>query len=204
MAPMNAPRCTLALCFAPVVLAACAPLISWPPIEGDAAIHDLAVEPAPSAMAASIRAVSSRWPVDGPWLISPPEGTTLRTARSIIAAVDHTDANLAGPRTTGLPAFHITRVWIRGDDAVVDVFRPAASSDVLRKVTVRLHSRLARWRIESMREWPEGAYPQPTLNGWFGVSRFAYRDGTAQPATNPNPRATPAPPAGAPSGDTAP
>lgn len=73
---------------------------------------------------------------------------------------------LAEPMTqanaeSGLPTFHVTRVWMRFNEATVDVLRPmpemgpgADGKPVYQTVTVRLEGGMEPWRVVHARAWP--------------------------------------------------
>ena len=79
----------------------------------------------------------------------------------------------------GLPVYSVTRVWLRGDKATVDVVRPVTLDGMqpteentdgvaytYQKVTLRLEGGFRPWRVVGTREWPIGLEDRPELFGW--------------------------------------
>ncbi|MDX2116439.1 MAG: hypothetical protein SFZ24_12585 [Planctomycetota bacterium] len=191
----------LALALAPALpgLPGCANYVNYPAIgtaEEDAAINDPNVAPAPTIVQAALRRVTSSFPVDGPYVINLPEGMTRRRAEEILRLLKDPDARLPAPDTLELPAYHVTRVWLRpADKANVEVLRPIfgvgarpgeGDSAQYQPVMVRLRrSPLEDWKVDSVRVWPIGTVVPPPLFGWD------------EPVADPSAVTAPAPPAAA-------
>ena len=69
---------------------------------------------------------------------------------------------------SGLPIFYVTRVWMRGNAATIDVLRPmpelGKSPDgktIFQPVTVRLEGGFSPWRVVHARIWNPGDEVQP-------------------------------------------
>jgi len=69
---------------------------------------------------------------------------------------------------SGLPVFHVTRVWMRLHDAQVDIMRPMLElppgldgQPIYQTVTCRLEGRFMQWRVVHARAWTPGLDPVP-------------------------------------------
>lgn len=153
-----------------LMTSACTPYyISYPPVEGDAAFHDLGVTPAPEVMGDAVRFVIERYPLEGSYLVNLPRGTQRRTAEKVVNIVNDSNAWIVNELMLDRPAVHITKVWVRGDRASVDVMRPVGE-DVYQTITVRLAQAMGDWKVTGAREFTTGAFEAPPLYGWFGES----------------------------------
>ncbi|MEM1166372.1 MAG: hypothetical protein AAGI30_08800 [Planctomycetota bacterium] len=151
--------------------------MNWPPQDGDVAVHQLGFDPIPDVIAVAVRFVTEEWPAEGRYMVNFPLGTDRAVAERTVRLIGDQDAWRVDPRAieAGWPAYHITRVWLRGEEATVDVVRPVSTvvgtgvsaEGVTQQVTVRLRAGLGeRWGVESARAWTVGAYERPTLYGW--------------------------------------
>ena len=75
------------------------------------------------------------------------------------------------PGNENLPTYHISRIWISGDEAKVDVVRPvlglppgANGRPVTQGTTVRLRGGMEPWHVTSHRDWAINTLPTPALN----------------------------------------
>jgi hypothetical protein len=166
----------------------CATYANYPPIGQDLAVNDPNVIPIPVLMRVALTRTlqndSQTGELPERWVLNLPRGTTLERARSVL---DNTmrDAGVSGGMLVGdagyqgLPAYSITRVWLRGDSATVDVIRPVTLDGMppteadtggvgytYQKVTHRLKGGFRPWRVETSRAWPIGLEDQPELFGW--------------------------------------
>lgn len=73
--------------------------------------------------------------------------------------------------TSGLPVFHVTRVWLRFGRGTVDVLRPALElgpgpdgQPIYQKITVRLEGGTAPWTVQHARAWNPGDDAAPAFN----------------------------------------
>jgi len=169
---------------AALVLAAatgCATYQNYPPIEtpqGDAAINDLNVPPAPELMGLALRAVVQRYPFEGEFVVNLPPGMTEHQARNVVASIGDADARLASPALKPLAdqgqVLHVTQVWLRAEKGTVEIMRPNAgyvpwatgkehNSQVFR---VRLASRWGKWKVEGIRLFVYDGMTPPVLNVW--------------------------------------
>lgn len=69
---------------------------------------------------------------------------------------------------SGLPIFHVTRVWMRGNVATIDVLRPMPElgkgpdgRTIYQPVTVRLEGGFSPWRVVHARIWNPGDEAEP-------------------------------------------
>lgn len=166
----------------------CATYANYPPIGQDLAINDPNVVPLPVLMRVATTRVLQRDAASGDlpdnWVLNLPRGMTTTRARSVL---DNTmsDAGVGGGMLVGdsgylgLPVYSITRVWLRGDKATVDVIRPVTLDGMqpteentdgvaytYQKVTLRLEGGFRPWRVVGTREWPIGLEDRPELFGW--------------------------------------
>lgn len=140
-----------------------------------------------------------RHPVDGPFLINLPHGTSTETARSIASSLGPM-AQVPVSETTDLPVYHVSRVWIRLSDAKVDVTFPSKDGlgrDVQRGVTTWMSAVAHPWRVTRGQYWSPGTVPIPSI--WIPIPQAeldaiaeaeraatrAARQPTPPPATEP-------------------
>jgi len=145
-------------------LSGCAAYYNYPAIGNDAAINDPNVAPVPTVMTVALRTVLERHEPEGAYVINFPEGLGRRQAEDVLMRLGRDDANLATPETAGLPAWHVSRIRIRGDRAEVDVLRPVAGAH--QGTTVRMVGGPKPWRVTSTKVWPVGMFDAPELYGW--------------------------------------
>lgn len=87
------------------------------------------------------------------------------------------------PETEHLPTYIVSRVWVLGDEAKVDLFKPVLSlgapggQQVYQPITVNLRGGLKFWKVTSYRVWSIGTFAPP-MPGYF-------------PGTGPEPIAPP-------------
>lgn len=143
----------------------CATYANYPEIGKDAAVNDPNVAPLPRLEAVALRWVVRRYPVEGAYVVNLARGTERSKAESIAAEVGE-GARLVSDQTMGLPVYHVSRIWLRGDRAEVDVLRPVGDEGAHQMVTVRLENELGRWAVSSAKVWPVGMGEVPELYGW--------------------------------------
>ncbi len=149
----------------------CATYANYPSIGNDAAVNDPNVAPLPELMTLALIWVVDSQPVEDGFVVNLPEGMDRARAERIVGRVGR-GATLVSEESIGLPVYHVTRVWLRGDGAEVDVLRPVSgasgASGASQLVTVRLGSRLGSWEVRSTKVWPVGMVEAPPLYGWDG------------------------------------
>ena len=144
--------------------AGCATYANYPAIGGDAAVNDPNVVPLPSLATTALRWVVEQHPVEGEYVVNLPQGTEYERAGKMARSVGE-GARLVSEATSGLPAYHVSRIWLRGDRAEVDVMRPVTGG-AHQMMTVRMKNDLGRWIVTSTRAWPVGMGKTPELFGW--------------------------------------
>ncbi len=162
------------------VLGGCAPYVTYPASEADrGGVGDVNLEPSMTVQRLAVgrvlamdlgsgvlpmRGVASQ--AEGLWVLNPAGGTTLVRAQRMRRSIDVAGRGLlvGEPGSESAPVYSVTRVWVRGDSARVDVVRPV-EDDRFERVTVRLRAGSRPWRVESVYEWP-GAVDEPELFGW--------------------------------------
>jgi hypothetical protein len=72
------------------------------------------------------------------------------------------------PETEHLPRYMVSRVWVLGDQAKVDVFRPViglgaapGGEPLYQMITVNLRGGMKYWRVTSYRVWSIGTFAPP-------------------------------------------
>lgn len=104
------------------------------------------------------------------------------------------------PENESLPIYHVGRVWVEGDMATVDIFRPVvpwpqgpANMRAYQAITVRLRGGMKPWNVVAHRVWGIGATPVPQIvyypDSSFGAGDVAPRQ--HPPHDAPTPPATP-------------
>ena len=157
----------------------CAMVASWPAIGDDTAINDPNVSPMPKVIAAGVREVIRRYPAQGEFIINLPEGLERPRAERIAREVGP-EARVVGYSDVALPVYHVTRVWVRGDRARVDVVRPLGVPRMWQRITVHLKHTLEGWQPEYTKVWPLGMDTPGSLYGWLDAG--AIGDPPVEPA----------------------
>lgn len=161
-------------------------------------------DPFPPIMTEAVRWVITRYPsVDraewAPPLGVPPEGAQfavnlpIGVTRLVYTRVVDRIGYGAVPLRQGnedLPTYHISRIWVNGDEAKVDIVRTvtglpadASGSRPTQAITVRLRGGLQPWHVTSHRVWALNALPVPPMN---------YLPEHGEPTATPTPPAQPA------------
>lgn len=71
------------------------------------------------------------------------------------------------PENENLPRYMVSRVWVMGDEAKVDVFRPVeglgtgGGAPLYQPITVNLRGGMKFWRVTSYRVWSIGTFSPP-------------------------------------------
>ena len=125
-------------------------------------------------MAESISWASERHPPppggedDGWFAINLPQGVTREQYIDVVIRIGDR-ATPVTPESEYLPIYHIGWVWMRGDHARVDVFRPVYSlarsgeQVVYQSITLHLTRRFASWRVERTQPWDPGVVAIPPI-----------------------------------------
>lgn len=158
-----------------MALPGCVPYSNYPARgEDDPAINDPNMVPGPEVVEVALKRVLRSWPVEGEYVINLPQGMSKRRADEILQSLKDPNAHLVSLETSAMPAYHVTRVWIRpGARAQVEVLRPVFGlggrdeAALYQPVTVKLRrSPVEPWQIEAVRVWPIGQAEVPELYGW--------------------------------------
>lgn len=138
------------------LLTACTPYARYPRVEGDTAVEDLNVLPSPIVMRLALQRVASRH-LQGarPYAIDVPDLVSDDTVADMLGNMPE-DVQVAWEADASVPVIAVTRVWVLGDTAVVDVTRPVPAAGARQTLTVRLRSDIRGWRVVGVRSWPVG------------------------------------------------
>ncbi|MCC6322060.1 MAG: hypothetical protein IT438_11565 [Phycisphaerales bacterium] len=141
-------------------------------------------DPFPPLMTESVRWVITRYPAvtNAEWappLGVPPEGsefavnlpvgTNNLVYKRTVERIGYGAVPME-PGRESLPTYHISRLWVNGDEAKVDIVRPvpgmvsADGHQATQGITVRLRGGLQPWHVTSHRVWEMNAMPIPPLN----------------------------------------
>ena len=158
----------------------CATYANYPAIEQDLAVNDPNVHPIPGLVRRALVRVLGDDRTNGRlperWALNLPRGTGHATAQRVLRdtmdQADVTGGELLTPDNEWLPVYSVTRVWVRGDRADVDVVRPVAwqglsdRPSALQKITLMLRGGRFKWDVIGARAWPIGTPVAPELYGW--------------------------------------
>lgn len=102
---------------------------------------------------------------DGWFAVNLPPGLTREQYIEVAQRIGERAAPLT-PELEYLPTYHIGWVWMRGDHARVDVFRPVfalstGGETVYQAITLHLTRRWASWRVERTQPWEPGVVELP-------------------------------------------
>ena len=155
-----------------VSLGGCVGYTTYPAASWQAASAEMNGPPADEIMVESVRWAVNRYEAGttGSIAINLPEVVRDRTY-SIIAFQ-------AGERVVAmergledLPTYHLTRLWVRGDKAEVDLLRPVnelgaspTGDPIIQAVTLYIEGGLHAWRVERARHWKIGTDAVPPLH----------------------------------------
>ncbi len=160
-----------ALSGAALLGAGCVGFQSYPPVGGDFASNNPNSSAMTELMIESMRWVRERHPSEGPYAISFPEGMLRKRTLQIVERIDDPEARAMAPGLETWPTYHIARIWVRGDEAEVDVFRPVmdlsapdGQGAVHQAMTLSFRGGVQPWRVVSHRTWMIGALNTPPLH----------------------------------------
>ena len=133
---------------------------------------DLASHPVHTLAAVSVGWAVENYPPpdDGgeAWFaINLPRGLTREQYIGVATRIGERAAPIT-PEIEYLPTYHVGWVWMRGDNARVDVFRPVyaltmGDEPVYQAITLYLHRRWASWRVERTQPWEPGVVELPPV-----------------------------------------
>lgn len=150
------------------------------PISGATAFENPNEAPVPQAMTTALRWVIERYPPNPeqpigsfpsePIAVNLPTRMRFEMARKVARDVAPNVTILTQENQRTLPVYHVGRVWVRGDAASVDVFRPVSAfgaspggQPTYQAITVNLRAGFAPWRVTAHRVWPVGTLDLPLL-----------------------------------------
>lgn len=151
---------------------------NYPAIGDDAAVNDPNSAPMPEVIERALVRVLRDSPPSTNFVINLPQGLERGKAEALRDALGDDRAELAALSVSGLPTYHVQKVWIRGNRGRVEILAPIAGAEESYDiVTVRLAARgFSNWRVQDVRRWPGDDVTAPPLYGWPTVSRNDDRD----------------------------
>lgn len=202
--------CSLVLLAGVVALGAtlggCVGYNVYPPMEGERGFSNVNSDPFPPLMTESLKWVVLRYPPNehgeyyepakgnvgvNEFAVNLPTGVN-RALGERIAKNIGMGAQPMLPGNEKLPIYSISRIWVQGDEAKVDIVRPVFNvaydgqgAPVTQGITVRLRGGLEQWRVTSHRLWSYNSMQPPALSFLPG-SDF----GTTTPAVASEPTTT--------------
>lgn len=175
----------LALAAGAMLLSGCVGYNVYPPMEGERGFTNVNSDPFPPLMTESLRWVVLRYPPNEhaewnqpaagnvgvtPFAINLPRGVNRQINERIVTNVG-LGAQPMIPGNESLPIYHVARVWVKGDEAKVDIVRPvpnvafdAQGNPVTQGMTLNLRGGMQYWRVTSHRLWSYGSMQAPALN----------------------------------------
>lgn len=153
-------------------LTGCVGYTTYPPPgegTGDVAFNSPNTAPAPDVIFTAVKYAVEQYPVDGEYTINLPAELNPTNIEYIGRVLGDPRAVRLTPETESLPVYHISRVWIRGFFAEVDVFRPVLDipgpegAPVHQRITLKLRAHFARWRVQSAQASVIGIADPPSL-----------------------------------------
>jgi hypothetical protein len=170
-------------------LSGCQQYVTSPAIPTARGMSENPNAPAPEqAITAALQYVATRWApgktrefdakltpgatyVDQAMVINLPAGTRQSFYDRIARKLGPTVQPATPENTDGsLPIYHVGRVWLRFENARVDVYRPMLElgpgpdgKPVYQMVTVHLRGGFSPWRAEFARAWDPGVYETPEV-----------------------------------------
>ena len=159
-----------------LLVGACAPVATYPARGDNAVSNDPNVAPMPAVVAAALSRAVRLYPVDGQYIINLPEGQSLKTAQRIHRDIGDEDGFLISSNAMKYPVYHVDRIWVRGDNAQVEVLCPiwpaGTSLDTpayereYRRVIFNLEGAFDAWSVSGVRSFDPGLVEPPQLYGW--------------------------------------
>ncbi|MFN0131879.1 MAG: hypothetical protein ACKVW3_05010 [Phycisphaerales bacterium] len=193
-----------------VALAGCASWANFPPVPGDTAFHSLATPAMEDVMIEGLRWTITRYPPRGTTLdFTPGAPEEPRLSINLPVGVkanyyQYAAREIGGPRrvvapltttSADLPIYHVRSLRVRGDEAQINIVRPATElglapdgTPVYQEVTLTLRGGIGPWRVVSATPWSPGSEDIPPPNYYDRLPDLKTRT-AATPAPTP---ATPA------------
>ncbi|MCB9841835.1 MAG: hypothetical protein H6812_01120 [Phycisphaeraceae bacterium] len=156
----------LGLVLGSLVMGGCALYMNYPPLEGDTSINNPNISPMPEVVEIGLLEVTKRYPVGGAYVVNLPKGTSRDTGEWVREGLGGSARLVGDVDAEGLRVFHVTRVWIRGNKARVEVLAPDVNG-AARGVVVEMGTTgIGEWRVSRVRTLASGAVAEPELYGW--------------------------------------
>jgi hypothetical protein len=158
------------LVLAGAFMTGCAGFGTYPGIEGDGANHDPNTVWMQRTMTESLKEAVRTHPVDGPYAVNLPVGMTPGRMEVVIKWLEDEDARLLTAETADLPRYHVERIWIRVQNAEVDILCPTPETTgpdgeaVYQPMTFYLSGGQRKWHVKSSRVWAIGSRQAPISN----------------------------------------
>ncbi|USO00125.1 MAG: hypothetical protein H6810_05535 [Phycisphaeraceae bacterium] len=176
----------LAVIMGLALLTGCVGYTTYPPADWQLASDSISGPPADELMTVSLRYVIDRYPPagGGTIVVNLPEGVNDR-AYGVIASRVGGDVVPMARGLEGLPTYHVTRIWVRGTKAEVDVLRPVGElgasptgRPIIQAMTVRLEGGVREWHVVRTRPWVIGEEEVPSPH-YYGEESEGSPDGGA-------------------------
>lgn len=161
------------------------------PIPGAVGFEDPNNAPVPQIMAAALNWLVLRYPPQGgdgpagmvepdPFAVSFPLNLRGDTVEWLTRQTFPGKLQASTLENLSLPTYRIGRVWVRGDMAFVDIFRPVpqfstAGSVVYQPITLHMRGGMSNWHFASHRIYQPGSLPVPEQTVLVRVKPFEDR-----------------------------
>lgn len=179
------------------------------PIPGAVGFEDPNNAPVPQIMAASLRWLVLRYPPQGgeslagmtepePFAVSLPLNVRGDTVEWLQRQTFPGKMQASTLENQDLPTYLFGRVWVRGDMAYVDIFRPVqqlaspSGGVVYQPITLHMRGGMQNWHFTSHRIYQPGSLPVPERTVLTRVKAFEDRTVRLSQATAATQAATPA------------
>lgn len=194
-------------CVAAAVIGGCASYANVPEPESSPSVTSPNARQPRAAMTAALQRVLRQYPPGrgtNAFAVNLPPQVSPVNADELIARLGP-GAELASPGNRDLPTYHVGRIWIRGAQAKVDVFRPVVElgrgADGVyeqQAITVWLQGGIGPWHTVRTQKWAVGAFPRPEVfepEIYEGAEPEtpAQTPAPAEPAAEPTPQPSPTP-----------
>ncbi len=137
-----------------ILLSACAVVVTYPP-ESQVELGGPRTEPIPTLMTEAIRVAHANYGEgETDFAINLPPGTPMEVYNDIIARL----GTAHRMRDVNEPAYHVTRVQVRGLEAKIDLFYPLTGGEY-QLATLSFRRKIGRFKHEGTRIWRTGEQP---------------------------------------------